>query len=51
LTQIHDWEDLVRVFGGNFYGTYIRPRNSWDLQSYRQKHDESLCDYIRRFSK
>jgi hypothetical protein len=18
LTQIHDWEDLVRVFGGNF---------------------------------
>jgi hypothetical protein len=31
--QIHDWEDLVRVFGGNFQGTYIRLGNSWDLRS------------------
>jgi hypothetical protein len=29
LAQIHDWEDLVRVFRGNFQGTYIRPGNSW----------------------
>jgi len=29
--QIHDWTDLVRVFEGNFKGTYIRPDNSWDL--------------------
>ena len=29
--QIHDWTDLVRVFEGNFKGTYIRPGNSWDL--------------------
>ena len=29
--QIHDSTDLVRVFEGNFKGTYIRPGNSWDL--------------------
>jgi hypothetical protein len=25
--QIHDWTDLVKVFEGNFKGTYIRPDN------------------------
>jgi hypothetical protein len=39
------------VFEGNFKGTYMRPGNSWDLRSYKQKSGESLCDYIRRFSK
>ena len=29
--QIHDWTNLVRVFEGNFKGTYIRTGNSWDL--------------------
>jgi hypothetical protein len=29
----------------------VRPRNSWDLRSYRQQPGESLRDYIRRFSK
>ena len=41
----------VKVFVGNFQGTYVRPRNSWDLRSCRQKPDESLRDFIRRFSK
>jgi hypothetical protein len=41
----------VRVFEGNFKGTYMRPGNSWDLRSYKQKPGESLWDYIRRFSK
>jgi hypothetical protein len=41
----------VRVFEGNFKETYIRPGNSWDLQSYKQKSGESLRDYIRRLSK
>jgi hypothetical protein len=36
---------------GNFQGTYVRPGNSWDLRSCRQKQDESLHKYIRRFSK
>jgi hypothetical protein len=26
--QIHNWEDLVRTFVGNFQGTYVRPGNS-----------------------
>jgi hypothetical protein len=39
------------VFEGNFKGTYVRPSNSWDLRSYKQKPGESLRDYIWRFSK
>jgi hypothetical protein len=50
-TQISNWDDLVKAFAGNFQGTYVRPRNSWDLRSYRQQPGESLRDYIRRFSK
>ena len=49
--QIHDWTDLVRVFEGNFMGTYIRPGNSWDLSKCKQKSRESLREYARRFSK
>ena len=29
----------------------MRPGNSWDLKSCRQRPDESLRDFIRRFSK
>jgi hypothetical protein len=50
-SQIHHWDDLVRTFVGNFHGTYVRPGNSWDLRSCTQKPDESLWDFIRRFSK
>jgi hypothetical protein len=49
--QISNWDDLVKAFGDNFQGTYMRPGNSWDLRSYRQQPGESLRDYIRRFSK
>jgi hypothetical protein len=49
--QIHNWNDLEKVFEGNFKGTYVCPGNSWDLRSYKQKPGESLRDYIRRFSK
>jgi hypothetical protein len=34
--QISNWDDLVQAFAGNFQGTYVRPRNSWDLRSGRQ---------------
>jgi hypothetical protein len=27
-SQIHNWDDLVCTFVGNFQGTYVRPRNS-----------------------
>jgi hypothetical protein len=50
-SQIHNWDDLVRTFVGNFQGTYVRPGNSWDLRSCTQKPEESLRDFIRRFSK
>jgi hypothetical protein len=40
--QISDWDDLVKACAGNFQGTYVRPRNSWDLRSYRQQPGESL---------
>ena len=33
--MIHDWADLVKIFIGNFQGTYVCPANSWDLRSYR----------------
>nr|CAB3504614.1 unnamed protein product [Digitaria exilis] len=49
--RIRDWDDLVETFVGNFQGTYVRPGNTWDLRGCRQKPDESLRDFIRRFSK
>jgi hypothetical protein len=49
--QISNWDDLVKAFVGNFQGTYVRPRNSWDLRSCRQQPGESLREYIRWFSK
>ena len=30
---------------------YVRPGNSWDLKSCQQEPNESLWDYIHRFSK
>jgi hypothetical protein len=50
-SQIHNWDDLVCTFVGNFQGTYVRPGNSWHLRACTQKPDESLRDFIRRFSK
>jgi hypothetical protein len=49
--QIFGWDDLVKAFAGNFQGTYVCPRNSWDLRSCRQQPGESLREYIQRFSK
>jgi hypothetical protein len=50
-SQIHNWDDMVRTFVGNFQGTCVRPGNSWDLRACTQKPGESLRDFIRRFSK
>jgi hypothetical protein len=50
-SQIHNWDDLVRTFVGNFQGTYVRPGNSCDLRACTQKPGESLRDFIRCFSK
>jgi hypothetical protein len=50
-SQIHNWDDLVRTFVGNFQGTYVHPGNLWDVRACTQKPGESLRDFIRRFSK
>jgi hypothetical protein len=50
-SQIHNWDDLIRTFVGNFQGTYVHPGNSWDLRACTQKPGESLRDFIRLFSK
>ena len=48
---INSWADLEVHFVDNFQGTYNRPGNAWDLHSCTQGEDETLRDYIRRFSK
>ena len=48
--SIRDWADLKRIFVENFQGTYVHPKNSWDLKSCQQEPSESLRDYIYRFS-
>jgi hypothetical protein len=50
-SQIHNWDDVVRTFTGNFQGMYVRPGNSWDMRACTQKPSESLRDFIRHFSK
>jgi hypothetical protein len=50
-SQIHNWDDLVSTFVGNFQGTYVHPGNSWDLRTCTQKPSESLRDFILCFSK
>jgi hypothetical protein len=50
-SQVHNWDELVCMFVGNFQGTCVHPGNSWDLRSCTQKPGESLRDFIRRFSK
>jgi hypothetical protein len=49
--SIHSWAELKQAFVGNFQRTYVRPRNSRDLQSFKQEPGESLRDYIHRFCK
>jgi hypothetical protein len=33
VDSIHSWADFKRIFVGNFQGTYVHPRNSWDLKA------------------
>ncbi|XP_062195344.1 uncharacterized protein LOC133898689 [Phragmites australis] len=49
--SVHSWEDLCDQFIANFQGTYARPGVEDDLYQVRQRQDESLRDYIRRFTK
>jgi hypothetical protein len=42
-------DQLCAMFIGNFQGTYERPSTAETLKTIRQKHDESLRDYVKCF--
>jgi hypothetical protein len=42
-------DQLCAMFIGNFQGTYERPSTAKTLKTIRQKHDESLWDYVKCF--
>jgi hypothetical protein len=37
------------MFIGNFQSTYEPPSTAETLKTIKQKHDESHCDYVKRF--
>src|SRR5881394_3996816 len=49
--SINSWRDLCTKFIDNFQGTFAKPGVEWDLYQIRQRKDESLREFIRRFMK
>jgi hypothetical protein len=47
--SIQSWDQLCAIFIGNFQGTYERPSTAETLKTIKQRHDVSLCDYVKRF--
>jgi hypothetical protein len=47
--SIHSWDQLCAMFIGSFQGTYERPFTVETLKTIKQKHDESLRDYVKHF--
>jgi hypothetical protein len=47
--SIHSWDQLCAMFIVNFQGTYERPSTIETLKTIKQKHDESLRDYVKHF--
>ncbi|CAN6207953.1 unnamed protein product [Urochloa humidicola] len=47
--SINSWDRLQRMFIDNFQGTFNRPKARHDLSMCKQKPDESLREYMRRF--
>jgi hypothetical protein len=46
---IYNWDQLCAIFIGNFQGTYERPSTTETLKTIKQKHDESIRDYVKHF--
>jgi hypothetical protein len=44
---IYNWDQVCAMFIGNFQGTCERPSTAETLKTIKQKHDESLWDYIK----
>jgi hypothetical protein len=47
--SIYTWDQLCAMFIENFQGTYKHPSTAETLKTIRQKHDESLWDYVKCF--
>jgi hypothetical protein len=47
--SIHFWDHMCAMFIRNFQGTYECPSTAETLKTIKQKHDESLCDYVKHF--
>jgi hypothetical protein len=47
--SIYSWDQLCVIFITNFQGTYERPSTTKTLKTIKQKHDESLRDYVKCF--
>lgn len=48
--SIYSWDDLCRVFVKKIKGTYKRPGGLAELQHCVQKQNETLCEYIQRWT-
>jgi hypothetical protein len=47
--SIYTWDQLYAMSIENFQGTYERPSTTETLKTIKQKHDESLRNYIKQF--
>jgi hypothetical protein len=47
--SIHSWDQLCAIFIEDFQDTYECPSIAETLKTIKQKHDESLCDNVKRF--
>ena len=48
--SVGSWKDLRDLFISNFQGTYERPGDQYDLLRLQQGPNETLKEYIKRFS-
>jgi hypothetical protein len=46
---IYNWDKLCTMFIGNLQGTYEHPSTTETLKTNKQKPDESLWEYVKRF--
>jgi hypothetical protein len=46
---VYTWDQLCAVFIGNVQGMYEHPSTAETLNTIKQKHDESLWDYVKHF--
>ncbi|CAO2210141.1 unnamed protein product [Urochloa humidicola] len=49
--SIDSWERLTELFTSNYHGTYERPGSKRLLSQLRQRKNETLREFIQRFSK